>query len=81
MRRTLRILVYAFARQPDSQKAFADVLKAWHQNTPFGDTGDSLDSYIAMSMRGHESPPLSEPVFADYANRVFAGLLTQLVDA
>ena len=72
---------YAFARQADNNRALADALKAWHQKTTFGNSGDSLDSYIALSMRGNESPPLNEPVFADYASRVFAGLLTELVDA
>ena len=66
---------YAFAAETDPDKAMQKAAKAWYLYSTEYTRGDSLDPYIKLSLRNAEQNPLNQPVFSEYATRLYQALL------
>jgi len=51
---------------------------AWFGNPQFGHYGDIADEYIQLATRHVTELPISDSIFTDYANRLYAAVLDQV---
>ena len=70
---------YAFALEPDADKAMKKALSAWQSNRFNPVKADEEDEYIQLALRNYAQMPLHHPEFADYASMLYGQALNSMI--